>query len=48
MQPIIAAYLATLMGQDHIDIVMVVSTLLIFAGVFVVSFQKKNKAVESL
>jgi drug/metabolite transporter (DMT)-like permease len=41
-QPVIAAYLATLMGQDHIDLVMVVSALLIFAGVFVVSFQKKD------
>jgi drug/metabolite transporter (DMT)-like permease len=40
-QPIIAAYLATLMGQDHIDVVMILSALLIFAGVFVVSFQKK-------
>jgi drug/metabolite transporter (DMT)-like permease len=44
-QPIIEAYLATLMGQDHIDIVMVVSALLIFAGVFVVSFQKKNQLI---
>jgi drug/metabolite transporter (DMT)-like permease len=41
-QPIIAAYLATLMGQDHIDLVMIMSALLIFAGVFVVSFQKKE------
>jgi drug/metabolite transporter (DMT)-like permease len=41
-QPVIAAYLATVMGQDHIDLVMVVSSLLIFAGVFVVSFQKKD------
>jgi drug/metabolite transporter (DMT)-like permease len=44
-QPIIAAYLATLMGQDHINLVMVVSALLIFAGVFVVSFQKKNSLI---
>jgi drug/metabolite transporter (DMT)-like permease len=44
MQPIIAAYLATLMGQDHIDIVMIVSTMLIFTGVFVVSFQRKNNS----
>jgi drug/metabolite transporter (DMT)-like permease len=44
-QPIIAAYLATLMGQDHIDLVMVVSALLIFAGVFVVSFQRKNNPI---
>lgn len=45
-QPIIAAYLATLMGQDHIDIVMITSALLIFAGVFVVSFQKKRNFIE--
>jgi len=44
-QPIIAAYLASLMGQDHIDLVMVISALLIFAGVFVVSRQKNNIAV---
>ena len=43
-QPIIAAYLATLMGQDHIDLIMISSALLIFAGVFVVSFQKRNNA----
>ena len=45
IQPIIAAYLATIMGQDHITIVMIVSALLIFAGVFVVSFQKKNRPI---
>jgi drug/metabolite transporter (DMT)-like permease len=45
IQPVIAAYLATLMGQDHIDLIMISSALLIFAGVFVVSFQKKNNAV---
>jgi drug/metabolite transporter (DMT)-like permease len=44
-QPIIAAYLATIMGQDHIDIVMVLSALLIFAGVFVVSLQKKETTI---
>ena len=42
-QPVIAAYLATLMGQDHIDTVMIISALLIFGGVFVVSYQKKSK-----
>jgi drug/metabolite transporter (DMT)-like permease len=41
-QPIIAAYLASIMGQDHIDLVMVVSALLIFTGVFVVSRQKNG------
>jgi drug/metabolite transporter (DMT)-like permease len=44
-QPIIAAYLATIMGQDHINLVMIISALLIFAGVFVVSFQKKNRLI---
>jgi drug/metabolite transporter (DMT)-like permease len=42
-QPIIAAYLATLLGQDHIDIVMIISALMIFAGVFVVSLQRKKE-----
>ena len=41
-QPVIAAYLASLMGQDHISMVMVISALLIFAGVFVVSKQRVN------
>lgn len=40
LQPVIAAYLATLLGQDHIDAVMVISALLIFAGVYVVSRQR--------
>jgi drug/metabolite transporter (DMT)-like permease len=43
MQPVIAAYLATLIGQDHINIVMVISALLIFTGVFFVSRQKAEK-----
>jgi drug/metabolite transporter (DMT)-like permease len=42
LQPVIAAYLATLLGQDHIDLVMVISAILIFTGVFVVSRQKSN------
>lgn len=46
-QPIIAAYLATIMGQDHIDVVMVLSALLIFAGVFVVSFQRKDTKLQA-
>jgi drug/metabolite transporter (DMT)-like permease len=41
-QPIIAAYLATMLGQDHIDMIMIISAFLIFAGVFVVSRQKNN------
>jgi drug/metabolite transporter (DMT)-like permease len=48
LNPIIAAYLASLMGQDHIDIVMVISAVLIFAGVFVVSWQQKNGVSKSL
>jgi len=49
LQPVIAAYLATLMGQDHIDVVMVVSALLIFAGVYVVSRQRgMNMRVEKV
>jgi drug/metabolite transporter (DMT)-like permease len=43
MQPVVAAYIASLMGQDHIDLVMVISALLIFTGVFVVSRQKKTE-----
>ncbi|HLN54525.1 MAG TPA: DMT family transporter [Bacteroidales bacterium] len=46
LQPVIAAYVATLLGQDHIDAVMVVSACLIFAGVYVVSLQRK--AVQSI
>jgi drug/metabolite transporter (DMT)-like permease len=42
-QPVIAAYLASMMGQDHIDLVMIISALLIFAGVFVVSWQRNNR-----
>ena len=41
LNPVIAAYLASIMGQDQIDFVMVLSALLIFAGVFVVSWQRK-------
>jgi len=43
-QPIIAAYLSSMLGQDHITLVMVISALLIFAGVFVVSRQKNTVA----
>jgi drug/metabolite transporter (DMT)-like permease len=44
INPIIAAYLASIMGQDRISLVMVISALLIFAGVFVVSIQKNNNS----
>jgi drug/metabolite transporter (DMT)-like permease len=43
MQPVVAAYLATILGQDHVDFVMIMSALLIFIGVFVVSLQKKTE-----
>ncbi len=46
-QPVIAAYLATLMGQDHISAVMVISAILIFTGVFVVSWQRNKNQVLS-
>lgn len=45
IQPIIAAYIASMIGQDHIDLVMVVSALFIFAGVFVVSRQQQNEII---
>jgi len=41
LNPVIAAYLASIMGQDHINMVMIMSAILIFTGVFVVSWQKK-------
>lgn len=47
-QPVLAAYIASMMGQDHIDIVMIISALLIFAGVFVVSRQKNNNSAQPL
>ena len=45
INPVIAAYLATIMGQDRIDFHMVLSAILIFAGVFVVSWQKPANSV---
>jgi len=45
INPIIAAYLASIMGQDRISFVMIISALLIFAGVFVVSLQKNNNSL---
>ncbi|HLN19721.1 MAG TPA: DMT family transporter [Bacteroidales bacterium] len=41
LQPVMAAYLATLLGQDHVDAVMIFSAILIFTGVYVVSKQKQ-------
>jgi len=45
LNPVIAAYLASIMGQDRISFVMVISALLIFTGVFVVSLQKNGNSV---
>jgi drug/metabolite transporter (DMT)-like permease len=42
-QPVVAAYLASILGQDHVNVVMVISALLIFLGVFVVSKQKNEE-----
>lgn len=39
---------AKVVMPDHINLVMVISALLIFAGVFVVSQQKNNLATNSL
>lgn len=44
LNPVIAAYLATIIGQDRIDLNMVLSAVLIFTGVFVVSWHKKAPA----
>jgi len=41
-QPFIAAVVATIIGQDTINLIDIVSSLLIFAGVFLVSRQQKN------
>lgn len=44
LQPVIAAYLATLLGQDRIDVFMVISAFMIFIGVYVVSRQRNFKS----
>jgi drug/metabolite transporter (DMT)-like permease len=36
-QPVIAAFVASLLGQDHIDLIKVFSAILIFTGVYLVS-----------
>lgn len=46
LQPVIAAWIATAIGQDRIDGTMVISALLIFAGVYIVSLQRnKNQLI---
>ncbi|HEX2974613.1 MAG TPA: DMT family transporter [Bacteroidales bacterium] len=44
LQPVFAALLATMMGQDTIIVVMIFSATLIFAGVYVVSRQRNGDA----
>ncbi|HUX97103.1 MAG TPA: DMT family transporter [Bacteroidales bacterium] len=48
LNPVIAAYLATILGQDRIDIHMILSAVLIFTGVFVVSWQNKPNQIKPL
>lgn len=42
MQPVLAAWLATLLGQDRVNLVMVLSAIMIFLGVYVVSLQRNQ------
>lgn len=44
-QPVIAAIVATMIGMDSITMFDVISALLIFAGVFLVSRQPKNNLI---
>ena len=41
INPVVAALIATIIGQDRINHTMIISTILIFVGVFVVSWHKK-------
>lgn len=40
IQPVVAAYAASFLGQDHITLVMIISAVFIFSGVFIVSLKK--------
>jgi drug/metabolite transporter (DMT)-like permease len=42
MQPVIAAFVASMIGQDSLNILKVFSAGLIFTGVFLVSRQQPN------
>ena len=44
-QPVIAAYLATLLGQDHVDFKMIIPALLSFVSIYIVSQQKKSNII---
>lgn len=43
-QPLIASLVASLLGQDKIDSIKIISAILIFTGVFIVSRQGKNNS----
>lgn len=48
LQPVFAALLATMMGQDTISVVMIFSATLIFAGVYVVSRQRNGMQANNI
>lgn len=44
LQPLLAAFIAVLLGKDKIDVTKIIATLLIFTGVYLVSYiPQKNK-----
>ncbi|HET6245436.1 MAG: DMT family transporter [Bacteroidetes bacterium] len=43
LQPLFAAFIALMLGKDEITLLKIVSTILIFTGVYLVSKQTKNK-----
>ncbi len=45
LQPVIAGIFAIIMGIDSIDYVKIIAMLLIFSGVYLVSYKKKQKAI---
>ena len=47
LQPAIAGLFAVLMGADSIDLVKLIAMLIIFTGVYLVSFQTKKAPVDS-
>ncbi|HLP71612.1 MAG TPA: DMT family transporter [Bacteroidales bacterium] len=42
MQPVLTAWLATLLGQDKVTLIMVIAAVMIFLGVYVVSLHKNK------
>jgi len=45
LQPVIASIYALISGSDHLNLIKILSTLLIFAGVFLVTHKPKTSAV---